>query len=61
MMFQPDIFKAAMNLVIDDFDLPSPRIGGDGKYAITRESGHWRAKLFRFPQFNLHFAFNARW
>jgi hypothetical protein len=34
-MFLPDIFKAAMDIVVDDFDSPSRRIDGDG------EIGDW--------------------
>ena len=59
--FSPDVFEAAMNLVVDHIKSPSHRISGDGKRTVVVESDHRRTKLFGFPQFDLRFAlFNAR-
>jgi hypothetical protein len=52
-MFQPDIFKSAMDIVVDNFDSPSRRIGGDRKSGAVCESSHRSTKLFGFPGFNL--------
>lgn len=34
-MFLPDIFKAAMRIVVDDFNSPSHRISGDRKWTVV--------------------------
>lgn len=54
-MFRPDIFKAAMDTVVDRFDFPGRRIGRDGKRRGISESDHRRTKLVGFPGFNLRF------
>ena len=60
-MFEPDIFKTVINLVIENFDFPSHRIGGDGEAAVVCKSNHRCTKSFRFPRFKLRFAsFNTR-
>jgi hypothetical protein len=48
-MFRPDIFPAEMDVVVDHFDPPNRRIGGDGKRGVVCESDHRRTKLFGFP------------
>ena len=55
-MFQPDISKVTMCIVIDDFDSPSYRIGGGVKWAAVCYSGYRRTKSFRIPRINLRFA-----
>ena len=47
-----------MWIVVEDFNSPSNGISGDGKCTAVFRSDHRRAKLFRFPRFNLSFTFN---
>ena len=54
-MFSPDIFKTAMDLVVNNHNIPSRRIGGDRKWRGVCESNHRRTKLFRFPRLGLRF------
>jgi hypothetical protein len=50
-----------MRFVVDNFNSPSHRISGDGKYRAVCESGHRRTILFRFSRFDLRFGlFNTR-
>ena len=43
-----------MDIVVDDFKLPSHRISSDGKHSAVLQPDHRRTKLSRFPRFNLH-------
>ena len=55
MKSRPNVFKSAMNLVVDKLDPPSHRISGDGKRAGVFGSSHRHTKLVGSPRFNLRF------
>jgi hypothetical protein len=55
-VFLPDIFKAAIAFVVDNFDSPSRSIDSDGNRSLAPESVHRRTKLVSHPGFDLYFA-----
>ena len=55
-LFLPDIFKAEVFLVIDDFDPPSHWIRRDGKGRVFLPIHGQRTKLVRRSRFDLRFA-----
>ena len=59
-VFRPDVFEAAMWVVVDDIDSPSHGVSGNGERTAILESSHRHTELLRFPRLNLGFALNVR-